>query len=1260
MRTIRFLMIGLALCIVGSVFAVPIIQVNPEQLNFGMVVVGTVRTMELVILNVGDQVLIFSTRMGGAGFDAPIVNQEDIAPGGEVVYAITFAPREVGMYEGHYVINSNDPRRPAVRIGLFGHGTPAGEGPQINVPNILEFGLVPVGDTVTRPLTVSNVGGANLIISLTVEGGEAFFAEGWNDVVIPPNSVQNFHIAFTPPAVGIFEGVARIESNDEDNPVVEVELRGQGGEVGGQPIIHAPEVINFGEVPAGEAVHRNLIITNAGNADLIISAHINQNAVFFFEPFEHLIIPPRGQGTFTVGFLPPEPGEYNGEIVINSNDPEHPEIGVRLLGVGIGEPDGPRIDVPRRLDFGAVVVGETVAQGLIIHNIGNADLLVSAILESDIFGIDEFDEIVLPPHTQETLPVFFTPPAVGRFAAELVIQSNDPQAPEIIVELVGVGAEDIEEPRIEVPRQLAFGEVLVGEERTLGLRIANVGNQNLTVHPFLEAPAFRAPLEGFNVAPRGVVELPVTFAPDEMGHYTASLILETNDPMNPEVEVLLTGHGVQHHGDLPIEVPDLIDFGNVPIGDEVVRELVISNISNMELSLNVHVEGAGFFADPLEMIILLPEQQIVMPIVFEPREMGVYEGEAIIHFNTHNIEDVVVHLVGRGGMNEMGPRIDLSQHHFEFGEVAVGEQATQELVISNIGNALLLAEASLESEVFEIPRFERINLEPGDEFVLPITFTPTEVAFFEGLLVIHSNDRENPELGVDLAGRGVEGGHPEHHFEPVPPTGLPYIIVIDNATLDEEPLHFPDEIGIFDGDLCVGFAIIGEEMPLPITVWQGAPEQELPGFTPGNPISYLIWSAEEQSEYQAQAEYIQGDGTFGFGVYSQITLHGYRTILMTFPLNARYFELISFFGTPDNLNAESIFGGLEHLEIVYQNNGDILIPPPININTIMNIKITQGYQVFCSQVEELVVEGYPLDPATEYSIESGYWNWLGYPLPYELPVNVALAPIVEQIEIVLADDGRTWIPELQVNTMGNMNPGEGYMIFVHEDVTFQYHLGHWEAAGYDNPVYSPTLDGMPQANGLPYVVAVRLTDALQAENPAIIELYDGDLLVGKGLVQDGQDRSVVIAWGAADQFDIRGFRRGNPISLVVNAANGEEIATLVLGETPIFGKGAYADVRLDRQTVELPASFVMENAYPNPFNPSITAPFFVPQTGKVTITVFNVLGQKTYEMIREYEAGNHQFVFDASTISGEMVSGMYFLQMRYAGQVQTQKLLLIK
>ncbi|HLT23748.1 MAG TPA: aryl-sulfate sulfotransferase [Ignavibacteria bacterium] len=88
-----------------------------------------------------------------------------------------------------------------------------------------------------------------------------------------------------------------------------------------------------------------------------------------------------------------------------------------------------------------------------------------------------------------------------------------------------------------------------------------------------------------------------------------------------------------------------------------------------------------------------------------------------------------------------------------------------------------------------------------------------------------------------------------------------------------------------------------------------------------------------------------------------------------------------------------------------------------------------------------------------------------------------------------------------------------------------------------------------------------------------------------------------------------------------------------------------------------PNSFVLNQNYPNPFNPTTVITFNVPQAGKVSLKVYDILGREVAELAnREFQAGDH-FV----TFSGEsLTSGVYFYSLSSGNVVETKRMLLLK
>ncbi|MCE5249580.1 T9SS type A sorting domain-containing protein, partial [bacterium] len=90
---------------------------------------------------------------------------------------------------------------------------------------------------------------------------------------------------------------------------------------------------------------------------------------------------------------------------------------------------------------------------------------------------------------------------------------------------------------------------------------------------------------------------------------------------------------------------------------------------------------------------------------------------------------------------------------------------------------------------------------------------------------------------------------------------------------------------------------------------------------------------------------------------------------------------------------------------------------------------------------------------------------------------------------------------------------------------------------------------------------------------------------------------------------------------------------------------------------EAPAAFAVAQNSPNPFNPSTTINFTVPEAGNVSVDVYNVAGQKIDTISNEFMgAGSHSVVWDASGFS----AGVYFYTVKSGSFSRTMKMTLLK
>jgi WD40 repeat protein len=94
----------------------------------------------------------------------------------------------------------------------------------------------------------------------------------------------------------------------------------------------------------------------------------------------------------------------------------------------------------------------------------------------------------------------------------------------------------------------------------------------------------------------------------------------------------------------------------------------------------------------------------------------------------------------------------------------------------------------------------------------------------------------------------------------------------------------------------------------------------------------------------------------------------------------------------------------------------------------------------------------------------------------------------------------------------------------------------------------------------------------------------------------------------------------------------------------------------------LPAAFALYPNYPNPFNPSTTLRFSLPQAGEVELAVYDLLGQRVATLVKgPREAGPHALVWDGRNDAGhELASGVYLCRLAAGNRAETRKLLLLR
>ena len=111
---------------------------------------------------------------------------------------------------------------------------------------------------------------------------------------------------------------------------------------------------------------------------------------------------------------------------------------------------------------------------------------------------------------------------------------------------------------------------------------------------------------------------------------------------------------------------------------------------------------------------------------------------------------------------------------------------------------------------------------------------------------------------------------------------------------------------------------------------------------------------------------------------------------------------------------------------------------------------------------------------------------------------------------------------------------------------------------------------------------------------------------------------------------------------------------------------AYAHLDLS-QINSLPNQTQLLQNYPNPFNPETWIPFDLAEDTEVTVTIYDVAGQKVrslemgWTMVGRHHNRSQSIYWDGRTEMGETVaSGVYFYQINTANYSQTRRMVILK
>lgn len=246
----------------GTSYSTPRILVEPEEraIDFGEVPRNSSRKVTVQIANVGGQTLNLTNvavrdLSGNLKVTLPNgMSSATLLPLQRLSIELQLDGTNAGLVDGALILDSNDPMRGNLEVPIIGTVTE----PRLQAtPMTIDWGVVPMGWAVSKPIELRNVGFGSLTVkNITFVGGTSNLYTFKNlpplPTVLPRESRLAFEVEFRAETAAAFMGSVSIETDDPANPFQEVALSATGGTcAAGCPIAHGTPSCTSGACTIG-------------------------------------------------------------------------------------------------------------------------------------------------------------------------------------------------------------------------------------------------------------------------------------------------------------------------------------------------------------------------------------------------------------------------------------------------------------------------------------------------------------------------------------------------------------------------------------------------------------------------------------------------------------------------------------------------------------------------------------------------------------------------------------------------------------------------------------------------------------------------------------------------------------------------------------------------------------------------------------------------------------------------------------------------
>ncbi|MBX3042936.1 MAG: S8 family peptidase [Candidatus Kapabacteria bacterium] len=354
-------------------------------------------------------------------------------------------------------------------------------------------------------------------------------------------------------------------------------------------------------------------------------------------------------------------------------------------------------------------------------------------------------------------------------------------------------------------------------------------------------------------------------------------------------------------------------------------------------------------------------------------------------------------------------------------------------------------------------------------------------------------------------------------------------------------------------------------------------------------------------------------------------------------------NLISSFIAPDDSSIPAIWNDVKDNIVLVKNNAGKTYLPLFDVDNIVNWHNYEGYQVYTSQSVELVIAGTEVVPEDHNIALGSGWKIVSYLRNNPLNIVDAMATLTDDDALVIAknNSGGTYLPMFGINNIGNMQPGQGYQIYLSKNSILTYpqnSLGK-RALMDESLIKHPKILIPAISNTGNNSTLVIFADVPDGNEIGVYSEFD--LLLGSGIFLDG--KAIVTIWGNNSQSPgSDGAKANNELRIKhydnktgrLNDVELFEMTDIISGESQSWLNYKTDAVIIAKANIETMNDDLSIIVRPNPFSDVLTMEFSLKTESKVVICVYDNRGAKVSTLYEGFlQSGLKKISLDGSNLA---------------------------